>query len=528
MRVPLHGRRVRGWVVELADQPETDRPLLPIARVSSAGPSPELLELASWAAWRWAGPVTRFLNTASPPTTVFSGVQGPSQVHPPPESGGVVVRVPPAADAVAVVLEAVQRGSALVLAPSVAEGAMLAASLRRAGRHVALVPRDWAKAAAGGCVVVGARAGAWAPVPDLASVVVLDEHDEAYQEERAPTWNARDVAVERARRAGAPWVLTSPCPSLEALAAGRLVTPGRSEERGGWPALEVVDRRAEPPGLGLYSERLVSLVRHAERGARVACVLNRKGRSVLLACRACGELARCERCEGPQETSDEAGLRCRRCGAGQPALCRWCGASRLKALRIGVSRAREELELLAGQPVADITADAPAGPPPDVAVLVGTSAVLHRLAGARVVVFLDFDQELLAPRYRAGEQALALLARAGRLVGGRADGGRVVVQTRLPGHEVLDAALHGDPGRLAVVESARRAALRLPPHTALARVSGPGAKVVVDALGDVEVTGPAGDQWLVRAEDHRALCDALAAVPRPAERVRIEVDPLRA
>jgi len=114
------------------------------------------------------------------------------------------------------------------------------------------------------------------------------------------------------------------------------------------------------------------------------------------------------------------------------------------------------------------------------------------------------------------------------LVGGRSGGGRVVVQTRLPGHEVLDAALHGDPGRLAVVESARRAALRLPPHAALARLSGPGAKVVVDALRGVDVSGPAGDRWLVRAADYRTLCGALTAVPRPPERVRIEVDPLQA
>ncbi|HEX6596173.1 MAG TPA: hypothetical protein VF045_04515, partial [Acidimicrobiales bacterium] len=328
-------------------------------------------------------------------------------------------------------------------------------------------------------------------------------------------------------RAGVPCVLTSPSPSLEALDAGGLVVPGRLDERSGWPALEILDRRDEPPGSGLYSARLVALVRQAEPGGRVVCVLNRKGRTVLLACRACRELARCERCEGPQETGAE-GLRCRRCGATQPAVCRWCGSSQLKALRIGVTRVRDELELLAGQPVAEVTADAAAGPPPTTAVVVGTSAVLHRLAGARVVAFLDFDQELLAPRYRAGEQALALLARAGRLVGGRGEGGRVVVQTRLPKHEALDAALHGDPGRLAVVESARRAALRLPPHVALARVSGPGAKVVVDGLEGVEVLGPARDQWLVRADDHVALCDALAAAPRPAERVRIEVDPLRA
>jgi primosomal protein N' (replication factor Y) len=152
-----------------------------------------------------------------------------------------------------------------------------------------------------------------------------------------------------------------------------------------------------------------------------------------------------------------------------------------------------------------------------------------------VVVFLDFDLELLAPRFRASEEAMALLGRAGRLVGGRDEAGggrRIVVQTRLPDHEVLDAAVHGDPARLALVEAARRAALRLPPETALARVSGPGGAKLAGELRrtgpDVEVVGPAGDRWLVRAADHRTLCDALASAPRPSERVRVEVDPLRA
>jgi primosomal protein N' (replication factor Y) len=162
-------------------------------------------------------------------------------------------------------------------------------------------------------------------------------------------------------------------------------------------------------------------------------------------------------------------------------------------------------------------------------VLVGTEAVLHRLRGAGTVVFLDFDQELLAPRYRAGEQALALLARASRLVGGRGRG-RIVVQTRSPGSEVIDAALHADPGRLATVDAERRSALGLPPATALALVSGPSAGAYIEGLDPqgVDVLGPDDGRWLVRAPNHRVLCDALAAVPRPPGRLRVEVDPLRA
>jgi primosomal protein N' (replication factor Y) len=209
-----------------------------------------------------------------------------------------------------------------------------------------------------------------------------------------------------------------------------------------------------------------------------------------------------------------------------------CGGTRMKALRVGVTGAADELARLTGRRVDEVTAETPQGAPPPGDVLVGTEAVLHRVAGAALVAFLEFDQEVLAPRYRAAERALGLLARASRLVGGRDGGGRVVVQTRLPFHETLDAAVRADPSRLAVVERARRAALRLPPETALALVSGPAAPPFVAAVaeaGDVEVLGPrAGGRWLLRAPDHSVLCDRLGATPRPGGRLRVEVDPLGA
>ena len=587
VRVPLGGRRVGGWVVGLSSEASTDRPLRPVAKVTGYGPPADLVDLAHWAAWRWAGRRSAFLTTASPPRAV-AGLPPPSRRERPPaavpgslaadafKGGLVVARVPPADDVMPFVLEAARHDDALLLAPSLATAAFLAARLRRLGVAVAELPRDWARAAAGGCVAVGARAGAWAPRPRLGAVLVLDEGDEAYQEERAPTWNARDVAVERARRAGVPCVLVSPAPSLESLAVPGVVllTPARSDERSGWPVVDVVDRRADPPGAGLYSSRVVDLLRQAGPGRRVVCVLNRKGRARLLACAACGELARCEVCEGPvaeagspaatgstdvsvsitrrapvgavsadfgalptqQSPTAKAGrrakgddrLECRRCGAVRPVVCTNCGATRLKTLRVGVSRAREELELLAGWPVGEVTADS-AGPLPDAPVLVGTEAVLHRVAGAHGVAFLDFDQELLAPRYRAGEQALGMLARAARLVGGR-DGvgsGRIVVQTRLPAHEVLDAVIHADPSRFTVVESARRAALQLPPETAMAVVSGEAAPAFIEALNGVEIMGPSDGRWLLRAPDHATLAEALAATPRPSGRLRVEVDPRR-
>jgi primosomal protein N' (replication factor Y) len=546
VRIPLQGRRVGGWVVGLSDEAETERPLQPIAKVRGLGPSADLVDLASWAAWRWAGPRPTFLRTASADTAI-RGLPAPPPPAPPVAApvadelaveafagSRTVVRLPPARDPFSIVFEAARRGPSLILAPSIAQATHLALRLRRAGLPAAQHPRDWARAAAGGCTVVGARAAAWAPVPGLAAAVVLDEHDEVYQEERAPTWHARDVVIERATRANVPCVLTSPCPSLEALAAAPLLAPSRTEERSGWSVIEVVDRRKEPPGLGLYSERLVTLIREAER---VVCVLNRKGRARLLACTQCGELARCTVCEAAVEERVEGTFSCMRCETTRPVVCAACGSTSFKVLRAGVARAREELERLAGRPVVEITGEAA---PKDVdtsgpLVVVGTEAVLHRLERADVVAFLDFDQELLAPRYRAAEEAMALLVRAVRAVGGRNTGGRVLVQTRVPSHETIDAAVHADPGRLAVVEGARRAALRFPPETALAIVSGEAAAPFVDALAagdgahELDVLGPAsGGRWLVRAPDHDVLCTRLGAATRPPGRLRVAVDPLRA
>ena len=154
----------------------------------------------------------------------------------------------------------------------------------------------------------------------------------------------------------------------------------------------------------------------------------------------------------------------------------------------------------------------PRQPVPGLAVLVGTEAVLHRVRRASSVTFLDMDQHLLAPRYTAAEEALALLARAGRIVGGRS--GTVLVQTRLPGHDVLRAATAGDPALLTELDV--RQALSLPPYSALAVVTAGDRP----ALEGVEVS-PLGDgRWLVRAPDHPTLCDAVSVL-----RGGVRVDP---
>lgn len=532
VRFSLHGRRVGGWVVRVGPPDgsvATDR-LLPLAEWSGFGPSPEVIDLARWAALRWGVDRLRpFLVTASPPRRVRAvppdqrTTSAPERPRSDGAVGTIVRRVPPNTDPLPVVLEAMIAGPTLVVHPAHAAARAIATRLRKAGRSVALVPDQWDRAAGGVDVVVGTRVAVWAPCPDLAAIVVLDEHDEALQEERTPTWHARDVAVERARRAGATCVLVGPSPTVTALSYGPLVRPTIAEERAGWPLLEIVDRGDEDP----WKRSLVTgaLIRHLrDPQQRVICVHNVAGRSRLLACRACRALQRCERCEAAVAQDDTGALVCARCATTRPPACQRCGSSALANVRPGVSRLREELEAAAGRPVVAVT-----GATDDVAaadVYVGTEAVLHRVRNTDVVAFLDLDAELLAPRYRAGEQAMALLVRAARLVGPRLAGGRLLVQTYLPHHEVLEAVLHADPSRLATVEAARRELLGLPPFRALAAVSGAGAEEFAAATG-LEAA-PTARGVLLRADDWDALGSRLAATPRPkGSRLRVAVDPPR-
>ena len=641
VRVDLSGRRVRGWVTEVGADPVDGMALRPLRRLSSLGPPAEMIDLAGWAAWRWAGRRVSLLRAASPRRAVHalparrpsarrtsapssggagrsartvgssvggvgrsSGGSGRSARTVGSSVGGVgrssggsgpldalferpgavsVLRCPPSDDGARVALAAARRGDALIVVPALAAARRLADVLRRAGVRVAFGFDDWASAAAG-ATVVGTRTAAWLPMPRLCAAVVLNEHDEALQEEKAPTWHARDVALERARRVGAPAVLVSPTPSLEALEAGAGQTVSRSAERAGWPVAVVLDRRSDDPVLsGPFAEGFRRFLDPGEHPGRVAAVLNRKGRSRLLACKACGEMVCTADGRVPMILADDQ-LVARDGSERRPAVCASCGSTVLRNLRMGVTRAREELAALAGEPVGEVTASTETAPAERI--LIGTEALLWRLDAAGVVAFLDFDQELLAPRQRAASQALGLLARGARLLGGRRpalrsarrgsggsggssgsrgasgggvggssgslggssgrSGGRLVIQTRQPGHPVVQAAVRADPTLVTEIERRRRRSMGLPPFAAQARVSGAGAEDFVAALpnpvaaaaaagavarshpvGAVTVLGPADGRYLLRAPSHQVLLDALSRTPRGAKRLRIEVDPLR-
>jgi primosomal protein N' (replication factor Y) len=215
----------------------------------------------------------------------------------------------------------------------------------------------------------------------------------------------------------------------------------------------------------------------------------------------------------------------------------------LRVLRTGVTRVREELEaLVPGTRVVDV--DAATADVPDADIVVGTEAVLHRSAVRRrrpaLVAYLDLDQELLAPRYRAAAQAHWLLTRGAQLLSGRPRSeSLLLVQTRIPEHVAVRAVVRGEPALVTDSETEYRRTLAYPPFGALAELAGApeplDATVAelraldVQATG-VQVFGPADDRALVHAPDWDVLAAALArALPvgRAIGRVRAAVDPPR-
>jgi len=529
VRVPLHGRKVGGWVVALG-APDPTFPvdkLVEIAKWSSVGPPADVIELAEWAATRWGSPRVRpFLVAADPPRMVQSLPPTRRSVRAiaPVEPG--VRRTAPLTDPLPMIVEIARCGPLIVVHPTPPAARAIANRLRKQGLTVALMPDEWAFAAAGVDVVVGGRGAVWAPCPGLHSIIVLDEHDDSLQDERTPTWHARDVAIRPAETTHATCVLVSPCPSATALqwAGARVVDLSASDRVAGWPFLEVVDRSDEEPWKrSLITSPLIAHLRDPAK--RVVCVINTTGRARLLACRSCRALQRCEHCDAAVAQRDDGVLACGRCGTTRPVVCQQCGSSAMAVVKPGVARLREELEAAANRPVVAVTGASDGQLPPS-DVYVGTEAVLHRVRGVDVVAFLDIDAELLAPRYRGAEHAMALMVRAGRLVGRRGDGGRVLVQTFVPHHEVLNAVLLAEPARVADGELARRRLLGLPPFRALAVVEGSDAAEFAAATGLEFATTDKGA--IVRADSWEVLGAALAATARPkGSRLRVEVDPPR-
>ena len=543
VRVPLHGRNVAGWVVEIGE-PSAGlevKKIKSVIKVLGLGATAEIVDLAVWATKRWAGRMRSFISTAAPETLINNvpsprymprAVQYASDTFDKVRDfGGGLITVAPLSNLAPFISAVACDGPTIVVMPTQHRVKLLAAALRANNFSVAQWPQDWALAYGGVDVVIGTRSAVWAPVEKFSNMVVVDEHDDLLQEERSPTWHARDVAIERSSRVGARCILLSPIASLSARkwAGDRRVV----DSQGQWPEVLIVDRNNDEQwSRSLISSELIAELRDKSR--RAVCVLNSKGRARLTACGSCRNILRCEKCDAALNQTDKTTLDCPRCGESRPVICQVCGSSSCAVLKPGVARLREELEAAANRSVFEVTA-ATETVNERCNVFVGTEAVLHRVQNADTVVFLDIDSELLAPRYRANEIVATLVVHAARLVGRSTQSPRSLLQTHTPDNAFLIGLKIGDLSQYFVSDEARRSLLKFPPFGSIAQVSGKGTKAFLDSLNEslefsavVQTMNKDTENGLIRAENWQQLSDVLLSAKRPAKsRLTFHVDPPR-
>jgi primosomal protein N' (replication factor Y) len=554
VRVPLHGRNVPGWVTEIGSTADgftdvDEAKLRAVIKRLGFGPSVEVVRLAQWASHRWCGRLRAFFVAASPSTLVASlpsaryqrdqvKIVGDSEVSlAVRELRSLLVQRGPLKSPVDVMVGAALVGPTLVIVPTVVRARLFAASLKRHGLTVAVLPDEWDSAAGGVDVVIGSRTAVFARVPQLCSVVVIDEHDDSLREERTPTWHARDVAIERARQLNISCVLVSALPSVAAKvwAGDRVAKSVEQETRSEWPQIQLIDRtQDERWSNSLLSSEFIAELRDHSR--RIVAVLNTKGRARLLACASCKSLVRCAACDAAVEVGATGQFSCPRCSTQRPQVCMKCSSAKFLTLKPGVSKLREEIAQAAGRKIAEVV-EVTGGGDDAVAIdqskmlFVGTEAALHRVHEADTVVFLDIDQELAAPRYRASEIVGSLLVHAARLVGRSEIGGKVMVQTHSVDSPVLQAmtTLHIDEYLQSVSEM--RSFMKLPPFGALAQLSGTNIDEAINTLSKnvfVHVSASQDGSYLVKASDWQVLADALSEIEAAkGVRLKVQVDPSR-
>ena len=553
VRVPLHGRNVPGWVSEIGSTSDgfTDvgeAKLRAVIKRLGVGPSSEVVQLSKWASHRWCGRLRAFFVAASPstlvavlPTARYQRSQVKAAGDPEVslavrELRSLLVQRGPLKSPVDVMVGAAVVGPTLVIVPTVVRARLFAASLKRHGLTVAVLPDEWDSAAGGVDVVIGSRTAVFARVPQLCSVVVIDEHDDSLREERTPTWHARDVAMERAQRLNISCILVSALPSVAAKvwAGDRVVKSVEQEVASEWPTIQLIDRtQDERWSNSLLSSDFIAELRDHSR--RIVAVLNTKGRARLLACASCKSLARCSSCDAAVEIGATGQFSCPRCATERPQVCLKCSSTKFLTLKPGVSKLREEIAQAAGRKIAEVVEVT--GGADSVSIdqskmlFVGTEAALHRVHEADTVVFLDIDQELAAPRYRASEIVGSLLVHASRLVGRSEIGGKVMVQTHSVDSPVLQAMATLRIDQYLQSVSKMRSFMKLPPFGALAQLSGTNIDVAMNELHNnvfVHVSASNDGSYLVKASDWQVLADALSELEAvKGVRLKVQVDPAR-
>ena len=454
--------------------------------------------------------------------------------------------------------EVLARGlDALVLVPEIALTPQTVSRFRQAfGDQVAVLHSGlsdgerydaWTQLESGAKrIAIGARSAVFAPVPSLGAIVVDEEHDGSYKQSESPRYHARDVAVVRAKRSGAVCLLGSATPSLESWAnarSGKYTLLELPDRVGGGvlPEVRVVDLRVReqeetgPADPSIPRRQVISPVlfkalrRRLRRGEQTILLLNRRGYASFALCRSCGDVMECLRCSVSMTLHRGRNrMICHHCGhtAPPPPECPRCGSRAISYRGLGTEQVeRIVLESFPAARIARMDMDTTAGKwshrdildrvgAGDVDILVGTQMIAKGLDFHRVTLVgvINADVGLHLPDFRSCERTFQLLSQvAGRAGRGRL-GGEVVIQTYVPDHYVVRAAVAHDYRGFVEREMSARSDPCYPPRIRLARI------VVSSTAQERALQGAESlERWLRRRVGRRP--EVLGPAPAPIEKL---------
>jgi primosomal protein N' (replication factor Y) len=448
--------------------------------------------------------------------------------------------------------------SAILLVPEIGLTPSMAGQLHAAfGEEVALLhsqltpderAEQWHRIRRGEArIIVGTRSAVFAPAVKLGLIIVDEEHDNSYKQEETPRYHGRDTAVMRAKFNDATVVLGSATPSLESWSNAekgkyaRIEILDRVMDRP-LPAVELIDMRREFQETGaenIFSRKLIEETQATlDRGEQAIILLNRRGYSFVVMCRACGEKLECENCaisltyHKPVAGSDlhaQPGqrLECHYCGFRRnvPKVCPKCDSEHLYYLGAGSQQGEERLqEIFPNARIGRMDRDTVRGRGDmerlltrlhsgEINLLVGTQMIAkgHDIHGVTLVGVVGADFALNLPDFRAAERVFQLLTQVSGRAGRGELPGKVVVQTYHPDHYAIEfAAQHNYPG-FAAKEMHYRKWMHYPPFGVL-------ANIVIQSTKLEEATGWSAllGRWFQKTslENIRVLGPAAAPIVR--------------
>ncbi|MBL8853327.1 MAG: primosomal protein N' [Planctomycetaceae bacterium] len=395
---------------------------------------------------------------------------------------------------------------AIVLVPEISLTPQTRQRFRRRFQRIAVLHSQltdpqrhwyWQQIAAGKVdVVIGTRSAIFAPTPHLGLVIIDEEHDGSFKQDKSPRYHARDVAAERCRHAKVPLVLGSATPAIEtyqAAKAGRslyLSLPDRVESRP-LPAVSVVDMRIAE-SIGKSGRSLSRQLRQAMQetlndGGQIILLLNRRGFSTCIQCPSCGEVVKCRDCDIALTHHRDTDIAvCHFCDYQIPAP-NTCPACRYEGIKFsGLGTQKLEAEVRRQFPNATLlrmdtdTMRKPGAHEAalhsfrqgDVSILLGTQMIAKGLdfPNVTLVGVVNADTGLHMPDFRARERVFGLVTQVAGRTGRGPKGGRVIVQTLNPDDPAIAAAAHHNYLAFAQEELQTRAKLGYPPFRRLTRV----------------------------------------------------------